>query len=804
MRKWNASNSTPVSQRDLWAGLSKGLTMWKPAQVPIQSPLSAYPFSLLRPVVAPPRLEEMSILYRITNPPKELGFLFSERLIDDPLAVDFETTGGDVMNPEHQVIGVGVSDSRGSLYFDLRYSGGQDIYNWFLFALVESQTPIIMHNAYFDLSFMRRDLLQLGCPDWPNFLHCTYSLFRLTSTEDWPQFSWGLKAAQKHLLGWKETNEIRLDKWLIKNGYVSNLKIPKEGEVCPSEYYPHGELDNLRWAKPKKSEMFRAPVDILGHYCALDADSTYLLYTQVLLPCVQRFKALERYTSPEVYGVYTQKLIDQKLRGISLDVEGCKDWHQELLVRAEAAQQDFYETPEVIAGTDYLREQKLKELEETKPPEFKTKAVKKEPEKYTKKGKVSASWQAWKDKQDAAPLVNPRFLKWQERKGTVTKLLPSDLLNLNSGQQKAWFFYDYLKLPIILRTKSDQPGTGKDALKGWGAMGKQLQKQNKLTKESQYVSKAIEVYNPATESIHPSVLLPGTSSGRLAGTRGFNYQQMPKSYNFLKHWKARPGFKLVDMDFTALESMVLTELSRDSSMLLLYGPDANPNQDIHLFTGSQLPGIGHKIKAAGYDPFNPTKEGAENAKKVCKKEREIAKTINYASVYQAGPKKIAQTLTLAGIPTSEEAARQMHSAYWETYKGVRQFNRELERQWRLNDGWILNGIGRPVCLTDDMTKDLVSKCVQSTGHDCLVILIGIYWRLLEKHGIEAYQWGEFHDQVIVEVRQDQAEEAARLLDGAALTELNRQLGGLIKLRGDAQVIDNLAEAKNLKPEIVGA
>jgi len=790
----------PVSQRDLWAGLSKGLTMWKPAQVPIQSPLSAYPFSLLRPVVAPPRLEEMSILPRIKYPPKELGFLFSERQKQDPLAVDFETTGGDVMNPEHQVIGVGVSDARGSLYFDLRDAGGEEVYRWFLNALVESQTPIIMHNAYFDLAFMRRDLLQLGCEDWPNFLHCTYSLFRLTSTEDWPQFSWGLKAAQKHLLGWKETNEIDLDKWLVKNGYVSNLKIPKEGEECPIGYYSCGELDNLRWAKPKKSEMFRAPVDILGHYCALDADSTYLLYTQVLLPCVQKFRALERYTSPEVYGVYTRKLIDQKLRGIHLDVEGCKTWYQELLVRAAQAQEDFYETPEVLAATDFLRHQKLKELEEMKPPELKTKAVKKEPEKYTKKGKVSASWLAWEEKRAAPAAANPRFVKWKEQMAKVAELDAQDLLNLNSGRQKAWFFYEYLKLPILLKTKSDLPSTGKDALKGWGAMGKQLQKQNKLIKESQYVSKAIEVYNTVTESIHPSVLLPGTSSGRLSGTSGFNYQQMPKSYNFLKHWKARPGFKLVDIDFTALESMVLTELSRDSSMLLLYGPDANPNQDIHLFTGSQLPGIGHKIKAAGYDPLNPTKEGAENAKKVCKKEREIAKTINYASVYQAGPNKIAQTLSLAGIPTTYEEAKQMHTAYWETYKGVRQFNRELERQWRLNGGWILNGIGRPVCLTDDMTKDLVSKCVQSTGHDALVILLGIYWRLLEEQGIEAYQWGEFHDQIILEVREDQAEEAARLLDGAALKELNGQLGGLIKLRGDAQVIDNLAEAKNLKPE----
>lgn len=59
---------------------------------------------------------------------------------------------------------------------------------------------------------------------------------------------------------------------------------------------------------------------------------------------------------------------------------------------------------------------------------------------------------------------------------------------------------------------------------------------------------------------------------------------------------------------------------------------------------------------------------------------------------------------------------------------------------------------------------------------------------------------KFKDQVIIEVNEKQAEKAARLLDQDALQELNRQLGGLVPLKGEAQVIDNLAEAKNLKPE----
>ena len=786
----------PVSQRDLWAGLSKGFNMWKPAQVPTQSPLSTYPFSLLRPVVAPPRLEEMSIIPKVMNPPKELGFLFSERLSQDPLAVDFETTGGDVTNPEHNVIGVGVSDSRGSLYFDLRYPGGSAVYLWFLHSLIEHQVPIIMHNAYFDMAFMRRDLVAVGEDRWPNFLHCTYSLFRLTSTEDWPQFSWGLKAAQKHLLGWKETNETELDKWLVAEGYVSNIKLSREGELPPPGYYLTHLNGESRWAKPKKGEMHRAPVDILGHYCALDADSTYLLYTQVLWPCVQKYAALERYLSPEIYGIYTKTLIDQKLRGILLDVEGCKDWYQELLVRADKAQEDFYLTPEVVGAIEVLRQQKLRELEETKPPKLKTKVVKKEPEKYTKKGKVSVSWQAWDDKRAAPAEANPRFAKWEASVEKVKELGPRDLLNLNSGRQKAWFFYEYLGLPVLLKTKSDLPSTGKDALKGWGELGKILQKQNKLIKESQYVSKAIEFYRPDTGAIHPSVLLPGTSSGRLAGAGGLSYQQMPKSKEFLGFWKARPGYKLVELDFSSLEQVVMTELTRDPTLMSLYGPDAPKYQDVYLFNGSQLPGIGKKIRDSGYDPLNPSKESIENAKKECKKERNIAKTITLGSTYGMGPDKMRKGLSLEGIRLTEQEAKNLHTTYWKLYQGIKTYEKELVRQWQLNRGWYLNAIGRPIALSEDDLKDVCNRACQSGGHDILVIYITIVAKALDEADIEWYPWlVDMHDEMIVEVKEEDAARAADLMQNSCLKELNKVLGGLIPLQGDSVIADSWGEIK---------
>jgi hypothetical protein len=760
-----------------------------------------YPFTILRPTLVPARLDNLSILSNVgDSPEKELSFLFQGR--KEPMALDIETKGS---NPIHSqadshVVGVGLSDSRGSIYISVR--DRPDIWNWIIQELVRTQVPLLMHNAFYDLAFIRRDLLALGIDAWPNLLYCTYALFRLTSTEDWPGFSWSLKSAQTNLLLWAETNEQELDMWLLRNGHIRNVKKLPEDSPEPKEGDRWGDYLWLpgmqRFAAPQKDQMYLAPVPILGHYCCLDADSTWLFYQYILKPVLDKFRGLKEYCSPAIYGEYIKLMIEQRRHGISIDLPAVKEHLASLQTQLDAAEKELAQHPDFQAAASLRKEQKLAELTSQEPEQFRKFKLGQEPVKYTKAGTVSKSWESWNQKKEKGPEVSKNWLKWEESVQLMESLPAQNFLNIQSGQQRQWFFYDYLKYPILLRTESGQPATDKNALKGWGEIGKLLQKQNRLVKEMQYTEAVIRHTIPETERLHPSFRVPGTSSGRLAGAGGVNSQQMPKSFGLLNAFRASPGTVLVEMDFTALESVIMTELSRDASMLKLYGPDANPYQDIHLFTGSHLPGIGDRIRKAGYDPENPTQEGVDRAKKECKKEREISKTLNYASVYSAGGAKIAQTLTLGGIPTSLEEGKKLHAAYWETYRGVKEYSRELERQWNLNDGWFLNGIGRPVSIIEDRKKDVLSKSVQATGHDCLVLLLTIYWKHLRKEGIPAKQWGEFHDQLLVEVPEEYGERARYLLQEVALPELNRLLGGLIPLKGEAQVIRTLAEAKGLK------
>lgn len=296
--------------------------------------------------------------------------------------------------------------------------------------------------------------------------------------------------------------------------------------------------------------------------------------------------------------------------------------------------------------------------------------------------------------------------------------------------------------------------------------------------------------------IHPRFRQFGTITGRLAGASGYSVHQQPKSEGYFRAWRARPGYKWISLDFKSVEDVMLTEMSRDPSLMKLYGPGAHPAQDAYLFTAAGLPIIGPKLRAEGYDPNNPTAETVAHVKKVCKKERAIGKKLKLSANYGAGPNKIRAELALDGVVLSLAEAVKLHSGYWELYKGVKELERDLVMEWERNGGYVLNGIGRPVGCHADMLKDLISRTIQSTAHDVQMLHIYLTREILGQEGVE-FEWVvvDWHDQLIIEVRAEEAERTAEIMMTKVLGELNRRLQGLIPILGDAQIGDNLWEVK---------
>ena len=220
------------------------------------------------------------------------------------------------------------------------------------------------------------------------------------------------------------------------------------------------------------------------------------------------------------------------------------------------------------------------------------------------------------------------------------------------------------------------------------------------------------------------------------------------------------------------------------------------SQDIYLFNGSQLPVIGPKIIAAGYNPDFPTQESVDKAKKEAKKERGVSKVITLGSSYGMGGKKLHQTLSLQGVEISLNDAYEMIKAYWKLYSGVKDYEQDLLAMLAWHNGYVLNGIGRPVCCAEDFIKDIVNRVVQSTGHDVHMLYIYIVNKLLDKASIphDGIVW-DFHDQTILECNEEDAEQVKFIIGTRAYEVLNYLLGGKIPLKGNPQIIKDMAQAK---------
>jgi DNA polymerase I-like protein with 3'-5' exonuclease and polymerase domains len=226
--------------------------------------------------------------------------------------------------------------------------------------------------------------------------------------------------------------------------------------------------------------------------------------------------------------------------------------------------------------------------------------------------------------------------------------------------------------------------------------------------------------------------------------------------------------------------------------LRLYGKGAKAN-DVYLYNAAKMGKLGEAIVAAGYNPYDPTPEGIAAAKSKCKMDRYIAKRFTLASNYGAGPGKIHQALTLDGVDISFEECQQYHEDFWKLYAEIKEFGNKLKMAYYRNDGWIYNGFCRPLAIDGTRTKDIINRFIQSTGHDILMRFLFLF-RMQHKN----FQWApwliDFHDEMMIEVPEESAEEAAAVLT-QTLAELNKELKWDIEMTGTPEIGTTLADFK---------
>lgn len=713
--------------------------------------LSGPQFILLTPGQHPARTgPTYNKLYQhITYPQVEAIFISTEQ--SKYLAVDFETKGGDY-SQDIQIIGVGLAWDTGSCYID--WGSSPENCKEELLNTLYHHPGLLAHNVYFDGGVLRKTTGKHF-----NWHACTYALLAKLHNES-PESRWGLKDAQVNILGWTDSNEHELDEWLCVNGFYRGVRRVDDSPEALHKLYLEGKI------KPEKGEMWRAPFDIIGKYCCLDAEACYLLYTQILKPVSTKFPALEEWFHRDFMHLIKQ-LIEQKVHGMLVDRDSLRLYGEDLKGDIDNITKEFLARPEVQGP--------IREIEN----DMRAEVYLKEPTQFVKSGKVSKNYEKWLAK---CELIDSGGM-------------PEYNFNIQSGDQLRKLFYDKLKFEATIFTDNEtapQPAVSTKALKKMGELGAMLVERADRTKALSYVDAYMEL-SEATGRMHPSFRCPGTVTGRLSG-KDPNLQQMPKTKAMMGQFHARPGHVWVDLDFSALEPVVLTEFSQDENMMLIYG-DGRPSNDIYLFVGAHIPGMGDKIRGVGYDPRNPTKEGLGRAKKECKHERSICKTVVLACQYGAGAKKVHQTLEEQNIFLDYWEVEKVHSGYWDLFAQVKDFERSLYFEWKRNKGYITNGLGRPMAVPERYQKDILNRFVQSTGHDILTMYIRILCDRVAAAGIPYKPIViDFHDATTIEVPEEHGERTLQIFN-EAMAELNNKLQGTIKLKGVPVIGRTLAEVK---------
>ena len=495
----NADKVIKISTYDQEAGISYSvdcqLAILKPAKTSL-----------------PPR-QAIQIIKNVRDV-SQVDSVLSQFSLEALLAVDIETNGLQAADSNIDLVGLGVAGSSSIAYFDF-VSNSPEVNDRVLQFLKEFKGGLVGHNVVFDGTFLLREI-----GEWINWEYDTLGLYRQLANEGYQGHRYGLKEAQLQLLGWDTKGDVELDKWLVGNGHVSNIKKTKH-----KGYYKMAEE---KWGKPKKAMMYLAPADILGYYCGLDAAATYMLLTEVMLPSIEGEPWRDTFLNYHKTFIRNVELhANQQLTGITVDREKMLLHQKTLEQKIKDTTLMFLNSEQVRPFATQLNQQAIEEHLAKEPEQFK-KAPKlgKEPAKFTKAGKLSKNWEKWQSRkkqiEETGPEVSKNWINWQTK---YHLLQQTEQFNLNSSQQLAELFYSHLSLPVLVWTPSGEPSTGKDALPGFGELGVMLKKIKVLEKELGYVTGCLNYMIQDSEGewrIHPQFRMPGTLTCRLAGSGGLN------------------------------------------------------------------------------------------------------------------------------------------------------------------------------------------------------------------------------------------------------------------------------------------
>lgn len=353
-----------------------------------------------------------------------------------------------------------------------------------------------------------------------------------------------------------------------------------------------------------------------------------------------------------------------------------------------------------------------------------------------------------------------------------------EVFNLSSPKQLATILFEKLGLPVVKKTPKGAPSTAEEVLQQLADEGHELpellMEHRGLAKlKNTYTDKLPTMVAASTGRIHTSYQQSVAATGRLSSTDP-NLQNIParseEGRRIRQAFIAKPGFKLVAADYSQVELRIMAHLSGDSSLLNAFAA----GRDIHRHTASEVFGV--------------------TEAEVTDNQRSAAKAINFGLIYGMSAFGLAKQ-----IGCSRTEAQDYVNLYFQRYPGVQHYmteTRELARE----QGYVETVYGRRLYLPEITSKNAprrqhaertaINAPMQGTAADIIKRAMIQVDAWLKTSDFDAYMLMQVHDELVFEVREDQA--AAFAQQVKAVMEQAATLD--VPLVVDAQVGDNWDQA----------
>jgi DNA polymerase-1 len=257
--------------------------------------------------------------------------------------------------------------------------------------------------------------------------------------------------------------------------------------------------------------------------------------------------------------------------------------------------------------------------------------------------------------------------------------------------------------------------------------------------------------NKKTGRIHPEFNQLGAATGRFSCNNP-NFQQIPKQSEeapFRSCFNPEPGYKLVTTDYSTFEMRIMAELSGDPNLIGAF----QKGIDVHSHTAALMFGL----------------EFTDDFAQKYPKERFAAKSINFGLMYGRGSTSLARQL---GI--SPERGREYLDKYFKSYPGVKKYLEGTAKE-AVKRGWSTTPAGRKrwyiqpdkndpeyARKINHIERQAKNHPIQGTNADAIKYALVFLSERIKEKNFDASIILTVHDEVVCEVREDQAEEWAKV------------------------------------------